>query len=270
MIVSQYAIAFMFFSFLGWVYECIYCTFKSKHWENRGFLFGPVCPIYGFSIVVAMFLFGHVPLLKQGYASPVWLVFIICALGSAVVEYSTSYILERIFHAVWWDYSEVPLNINGRICVPATCGFGIAGVFIVRYILPAVNSIPMDDHQLFNEFLSLVLMLILGIDIAVTVASLSDMLSRMEAMQEEFDRKMQSGYELASQAPGAVVSAAKHNALNAKQELTRAVSGYVKNIPSKDRHHMRNIRGFRSDKNKSIAERAATYLREHDPRKNKN
>lgn len=267
MIISQYFNIFIFFSFTGWIYECIYCTFKDRHWENRGFLFGPVCPIYGSCVVLALIVFGSIPLLKDGFNTPVWQVFIICALMSAVIEYSTSYILEIIFHAVWWDYSDIPLNINGRICLPATCGFGIAGVLVVRFILPFVMSLPMNEHQLANELISLIFMLLLGIDIAVTVASLTDMLKRMESMQIEFDKRMQAGYERASAGPAAVMSAAKNSAINVKNELTETVSGYVHTISLKDSHHMRNIRGFRSDSFKRIAERASAYLKDHDPRR---
>ena len=267
MVISQYFNIFIFFSFLGWIYECIFCTFKDRHWENRGFLFGPICPIYGSSVVLALIVFSSLPILKDGFYTPVWQIFIICAFMSAVIEYSTSYILERLFHAVWWDYSGIPLNINGRICLPATCGFGIAGVLIVRFILPFVIALPMDEHQLVNELVSLVFMLLLGIDIAVTVASLTDMLKRMEAMQIEFDKRMQAGYERASAGPAAVMNAAKNSAISMKNELTETVSGYVHTISIKDSHHIRNIRGFRSESFKSFAERASSYLKDHDPRK---
>ncbi len=260
MIVSQYVNAFIFFSFIGWIYECIYCMIVDKHWDNRGFLFGPICPIYGFSVVLAIIVFGKSHILKNGYEAPVWLVFIICAVMSAVIEYSTSYVLEKLFHAVWWDYSMVPLNLNGRICLPATCGFGIAGVLVVRYLLPFVSSIPMDEHLLANEVLSLVFMLALGIDIAVTVASLTDMLERISAMQKSFDRKLQNGYKIASSAPGAIASAARNSAVNAGKEISGTIAGYVKTISHRDRHHLRSIRVFKSENNRSMAEKIKKAL----------
>lgn len=232
MIVAQYFEAFILFSFIGWIYECIYCTVKDGHWDNRGFLFGPVCPIYGSSVVLAMIVFGHLPLFQDGFYAPVWQVFISCALISAVAEYLTSYVLERLFHAVWWDYSSMPFNINGRICLPATCGFGVAGVFIVRYLLPFIFSLPADQHPLVNETVALLFMLVFGIDIAVTVVSLSDMLERLENMQAEFDRRMQTGYEL------------------------------VKDISRKDSHHLKSIRGFKSEKTSSIASRIRLAMAE--------
>ncbi|MBQ9606284.1 MAG: putative ABC transporter permease [Lachnospiraceae bacterium] len=261
MIVAQYFIAFIFFSFIGWIYECIYCTAKDKRWENRGFLFGPICPIYGFSVVLAMLIFGHLPALEDKYKTPVWQIFIICAVLSAVIEYVTSYVLERLFHAIWWDYSEVPLNLNGRICLPATCGFGIAGVLVVRFLLPFMASLPMNEHPLRNEVLALIFMFLLGIDITVTVASLTDMLERMENIQTSFDKRMQAGYELAVSGPVAVVNAAKNSAIVAKRELSENVSEYMKTASLKDRHHLRNIKSFRSVKNRITAEKIVEAFR---------
>ncbi|MCR5773684.1 MAG: putative ABC transporter permease [Lachnospiraceae bacterium] len=268
MIIAQYFNIFIVFSFAGWIYECIFCTFKDKHWENRGFLFGPICPIYGSAVTLAMIFFGS-GLISGGYRGPVWKTFLICALLSAFIEYFTSYVMERIFHAVWWDYSDVPLNINGRICIPATCGFGLVGVFIVRYILPFIISLELDRHMLLNELIAMIFMLMLGIDIAVTVASLTDMLTRIEMMQENFDKRMQSGYELASTGPSVLVSAAKHgamtakqNALTAKKEISEGITEYMSNMSRKDRHHMRSIRAFKTKNSDGVTSHIAATLKE--------
>ena len=79
--ISRYFVYFVIFSFFGWIYESIYCTIKSKRWENRGFLYGPLCPIYGAGGV---------------------------GITAIVLEYGTSWTLEKLFHAYWWDYSEMP------------------------------------------------------------------------------------------------------------------------------------------------------------------
>ena len=133
--ISKYFIEFIVYSFCGWIWECCYCTVRTHKWQNRGFLYGPIVPIYGTGAVAAMLIFGGLgrtyPFL-DGAALPVWKLFLICAAASAVLEYLTSYTLERIFHARWWDYSDMPLNVNGRICLPATTLFGVAGVLIVR------------------------------------------------------------------------------------------------------------------------------------------
>ena len=86
MFISVYFIDFVVFSFIGWIYECTYCTCKTKHWQNRGFLFGPVCPIYGSGAVAAMMVFGLLPQFSAEN-TPIWEVFLVCAAGSAVLEF---------------------------------------------------------------------------------------------------------------------------------------------------------------------------------------
>lgn len=111
MIVLEYFIWFM-----GWVYESLAMTIWTGKWENRGFLFGPLIPIYGFGDITLTIVLSiyHLSNLQ---------VFILSVLGSVILEISTSILLEKLFHAYWWDYSGVPLNFQGRICLPASLGF---------------------------------------------------------------------------------------------------------------------------------------------------
>ena len=194
MIIAQYFIEFIFYSFLGWIWESIYCTVKEKKWADRGFLFGPICPIYGSCVVVTSIVFSLIPALSDP-SFPIWGTFIICYLGSAVAEFGTSLVLEKRFHARWWDYSHMPLNIQGRICVPISCAFGIAGVLIVKYLIPFVT----DTRSFFNPYVtilfSLILAMIFGADFALTEASLSALLKNVEEIHQEFNEKAQGNYE---------------------------------------------------------------------------
>lgn len=113
MYINRYIIAYFVFSVLGWVWESIYCTAEKRKWQNRGFLYGPLCPIYGFGSVIGLLFYdlisyGIIPSLSW------WMILIAGFFVSILLEYPTSYILERKFHARWWDYSDLPLNINGR------------------------------------------------------------------------------------------------------------------------------------------------------------
>ena len=200
MIIAQYFVEFIFYSFLGWIWESIYCTIMEKKWADRGFLFGPICPIYGSCVVVTSIVFSLIPALSDP-KFPIWAIFIICCLGSAVAEFGTSWVLEKRFHARWWDYSNLPLNIQGRICVPVSICFGIAGVLIVKYLIPAINSMHTMVHPLVYEFLAIVLAGILGADLALTEASLSALLKDVEQMHEEFNMKAQQRYERVAATP---------------------------------------------------------------------
>ena len=122
MIASQIVVCFAFFGLLGWVFESTYCSLVEKRWCNRGFLFGPVCPIYGAGAVAAILVFGGPDAVATRL--PWWVVFLTCAAGASCIEWVASVVLEQLFGTVWWDYSEMPLNLRGRVCVPAAQAAG--------------------------------------------------------------------------------------------------------------------------------------------------
>ena len=130
--VSRYVVWFLVYSVLGWMYESTYCTIVERKWANRGFLYGPLCPIYGFGVIGMIAVWQLVQ--AEGISVSPWQVFVVTALGTAVLEYLTSWALEKLFHARWWDYTDMPLNVNGRICLPATVLFGLMGLLVV-YVL---------------------------------------------------------------------------------------------------------------------------------------
>lgn len=244
-------IRFVIFSFLGWVYECLYCAIKSGKWENRGFLIGPICPIYGFGASIAWCIFTDLDIFQNGLPGteqPWWVIFIICALGSAILEYSISYLLEKVFHAKWWDYSETPLNINGRICLPATCAFGFAGIVVVKILFPWLDRY--DDfvftYPKLNEFVSLAFALIIGMDLALTEASLTSLLKILDEAQEKFDERMEAGVATIAAVPDMI----KEKAAAGVETITSApakLKNMTSNLPMlswRQNYHLRSIQKF--------------------------
>lgn len=137
---SRYVIWFMGYSLLGWIWESLYCTLRERRWEKRGFLYGPICPIYGFAAVAL--IGGCQALEAAGRSLTPWEAFAVTLVGSAVIEYLTSYVLEKLFHGRWWDYSDMPLNLNGRICLPASLLFGLMGMLVSTVLYePTVHSL---------------------------------------------------------------------------------------------------------------------------------
>ena len=243
MIVSELLVLFIFYSFLGWIWETVYCTVQNGHFQSRGFLFGPVCPIYGFSILTVQLLCRY----GRGVISsdtPAWKVFLICAAGSAVVEYSTSWYLEKRFHARWWDYGNLPLNLNGRICLPVTLCFGAGGVVIVRYILPVFEKTGSRIPPLAWETLSLVLMALFAADFALTEAELNSLLQRIESVENEFSSRAESLYTAVAGTPQQVGSKLKGLEEEFRSRLYSAASG----LNVRQKHIMKNIRSFRPGK----------------------
>lgn len=188
--ICRYFVFFTIFSFAGWVYESIYCTIKNKKWSNRGFLFGPVCPIYGVGAVAIMILSDLCR--HQGVENVAWWkVFLIAFFGSIVLEYVTSWGLEKLFHAYWWDYSNVPLNIHGRVCLPASIGFGLAGLLVMYVIVPFAKNATGWMTPLMAEALSLFFMAVLAADAALTVSVLTNFQKNVELMEESLNRHME-------------------------------------------------------------------------------
>lgn len=298
MIIAQLFDAFIIFSCIGWIYECTYCTCKGGHWQNRGFLYGPVCPIYGSGVVIALIVFHLIPMPQGSTSWPIWQIFLICAVGSAILEFVTSWVLEHFFHALWWDYSSVPFNIQGRICLPATCGFGVAGVVVVRYLLPLLDRLPANEHPYINEIICIAFAVILGMDLALTVASLTSLLEKMDYAQVDFNDRMESGVQTIQQGPAAVAAAAKDAAVSAGEtaaiaamlaadatkervgaampelppipvvsDVSDRVRDMVGSLSARDRYHLSSIRSFRPVHKKGESEgttermsRLFTYL----------
>lgn len=170
MSISQYICLFVAYSFLGWCYEMLFCVLKTGKWENRGFLYGPVCPIYGAG---CMGLTLMIPILQGDNPDlQLWQVFIISIIGSAILEYLTSWVMEKIFHAVWWDYSDLPLNLNGRISLLTTLGFGGAGIITFYVIIPIMEHIVEEINPALVYIFSIVSFGIFVADFTLTVVAL--------------------------------------------------------------------------------------------------
>ncbi|MBQ6395746.1 MAG: putative ABC transporter permease [Atopobiaceae bacterium] len=186
---SRYLLVFFVFGVIGWVYESIYCTINERKWQNRGFLYGPICPIYGFGFVGMILVIGAFK--DQGIPYTPWQVFLFAALGSAVLEYMTSWVLEKLFHARWWDYTNMPFNLNGRICLPATTLFGLFGL-LVTYILyePTISAVGSLD-PLLVEALALIATAAISMDTALTVSALT----RIASMASEFNESVNAHME---------------------------------------------------------------------------
>lgn len=185
--INQAIIYFIFTGFLGYIYETFAMTIWSSKFENRGFLLGPIIPIYGLGAVIATLLFEHY---FKGLSNV--LIFFISVIGSAILEYPTHYFMEKLFHQRWWDYSKAPLNINGRICLPAALGFGVAALVIVRVINPFIIPIIMKMSDSLTNGLSLIFTGLFCADLATTIAIVSDFEEKIANGEDIIDEKIQN------------------------------------------------------------------------------
>jgi len=164
---ARLIIYFWFSGLLGWLYETFVMTVYTGKWDNRGVLYGPLLPIYAVGCVGITYV---VPTFFPT-AGPAQ-VFLIGVVGSAVLELSTSYGLEKMFNRTWWDYSISPLNYHGRICAPASVGFGIAAVLVIYVYNPFVWGMIENLSDTFCLALACIASVTVILDIIFTVRTL--------------------------------------------------------------------------------------------------
>lgn len=128
-IAENYILLFFTCAFLGWLMEVACKLWQFHRFINRGFLIGPYCPIYGFGAVLIT------ALLTRSAGDPA-AVFALAMLVAGSLEYFTSYAMEKLFHARWWDYSQKPFNLNGRVCAGTLIPFGLMGLLMVYFVRP--------------------------------------------------------------------------------------------------------------------------------------
>ena len=142
-LVKIYFLIFIIYSMTGWLLEVISTYPDTKCFVNRGFMVGPYCPIYGKCALLMIFLLH--PFKK------IYTIFIMSVIICSIAEYITSYVMEKLFKARWWDYSKYKYNLNGRICLQNSLLFGVLGVVLIKFINPHVfNFICSLSPKLIN------------------------------------------------------------------------------------------------------------------------
>ena len=155
--ICLYFTLFIIYAFLGWLMETIYCYFCTKKLVDRGFLIGPVCPIYGLGCL------GIIVLLRKYHSDPLVL-FVLAMIICSFLEYFTSYLMEKLFKARWWDYSDKKFNINGRICLENIVAFGVLGLLLINFINPFILSILNKINVNVLNIISIVIFVIFLVD----------------------------------------------------------------------------------------------------------
>lgn len=148
--IEIYFLLFISYAFLGWCME-VTCKFiQYKKFINRGFLIGPYCPIYGWGALA-------ITILLKRYMEDPLVLFVMSTIICSIIEYLTSYFMEKKYHARWWDYSNKKFNINGRICLETLIPFGILGVAIMYGTNPILFKLYNQIPQLVINILTVIL-----------------------------------------------------------------------------------------------------------------
>ena len=151
---------FFAYAFLGWCIEVTLKYFQFHRFINRGFLTGPWLPIYGSGAALITIAVKGLSPLESSIGTTFVISFILCG----TIEYMTSFVLEKRFHARWWDYSQKPMNLHGRIWIGNLILFGLGGVLIVELFNPLLSHL--SEHMSFRlrEILAIVLSCIFAAD----------------------------------------------------------------------------------------------------------
>ena len=168
---------FIIYAFLGWCSEVAFAAVNKGKFVNRGFLNGPVCPIYGVGMLIVVLCLWNLrdrPLL----------LFLGSALLTTALEFVTGFVLERFFHDKWWDYSDMPFNIKGYVCLKFTILWGLAASFIIgaihRFIYMLIEKTPFALGVILLAVFSAAFIA----DFIVTLTALVKLPKKLKAMAE--------------------------------------------------------------------------------------
>lgn len=173
---------FIIYAFLGWGVEVIFHTVTKGDFVNRGFLNGPVCPIYGFGMIILLYLLG--PLNDK-----LLFLFIGSVFLTTFLEFITGFILEKVFNDKWWDYGDNPFNIKGYICLSFSIMWGLGAVFMIHTVHPSTAKfISILDNKIGNYLLILVILYFIA-DFIVTIFGILK-INRRFRLLEKMSRRL--------------------------------------------------------------------------------
>lgn len=180
---------FVFYSFLGWVMETCYCSVNERRLVPRGFLYGPVCPIYGAGVLLMILFFTP---LKRNLV----LFYVVAVVVMSSWEYFVAWLLETTTHVKYWDYSNFRYNLKGRICLWVALVWGVLSYLVIFYIHPPIEARFAEIPSVLKYALGSVLLAVLLTDAAFTIrhlALVSKLVVGVTALNEELQVQLSLG-----------------------------------------------------------------------------
>ena len=196
---------FFIYAFLGWCTEVSYAALVTGTFVNRGFLNGPVCPIYGFGVVIVLTcltpLAGSLPLLFLG-----------SVVLTSALEWLTGFALEKLFHQRWWDYSDEPFNLSGYICLRFAIAWGFACMFVVKLLHPTVLLFIRIVPPVLGVVLLALMGAVMAVDLAATVSTIIKLNRRLAQIDELAAKIREASNEFGENLADRVLDAAERGA----------------------------------------------------------
>lgn len=234
---------FFCYSFMGWAWETFYVSLRQKKFAYRGFLVGPITPIYGFAILGALFLL-------RPFESNLLILFVGAMIVCTIVEYITSWGLEKLFNASWWDYHDVPLNINGRVALPISLFWGFCCVLIQHWVQPFLLQQVVRVIDATGYYIPIILMIITATDTVYTVRNMLAFKKAMLKFNTIIEEKKQELQDNLEEIKDGVTETAEHYRQRLKE--TRATwlqqlkkqPEKLQEMPFLNKHQKRWLRNF--------------------------
>ena len=178
--ITQLFLYFIFYSFCGWIWETCYCSFCERHYVPRGFLYGPVCPIYGVGFLLMILFFAP-------FKDNLVVFYFVAVFVMTAWEYFVGWFLETTTHIKYWDYSHIRFNIKGRVCLPVSLFWGIMSYIAVFLIHPPVARLMHAIPDWVRYLLCGSTLTLLLVDTVTTIRKLALVTKAMDRLQSAGD-----------------------------------------------------------------------------------
>ncbi len=245
----QWVLFFFIYSFIGWVWESCYVSVRKRRWVNRGFMHGPMLPLYGSGAIVVL-------VSTIGVRENAALIFLLGMMAATVLEYFTGAAMERLFHVRYWDYSNQKLNLHGYICVTSSLCWGFFSVLLVRVVHVPVETAVLRIPLTVSEGAALVLSVAAAVDLTQSFNEAMDLkriLSQLEESREQI-RKLQEKLKVAAE--DAKEDYLRYSEERSRKRLSRKAA-YLERIDMKRQERRRQL--------EELSQRTEQLLREEIP-----
>lgn len=237
---SQWLLFFFLYSFFGWIWESCYVSLREHRWVNRGFMHGPMLPLYGSGAVSVL-------IITLPVRDNLPLVFIMGMIGATLLEFFTGMVMESLFHVRYWDYSHLKFNVKGYICPVASLCWGVFSIMMVKVVHIPIEEVILKIPMAIADGLAFVLTVVAAVDFTQSFNEAMDM-KKMLAQLDETKvqiRKLQERIREASED----MSEKLRTAAGEVPEKLRSAAATAGEMPGR----LRTAAGDRSEKLRTAA-----------------
>jgi uncharacterized membrane protein len=253
----QWLMFFFLYNFVGWIYETAFVSIKNRHFENRGFLWGPQIPLYGSGALLMLFL--ALPVKDD----PV-LCFLVGMAGATALEFVVGILMESIFKVKYWDYSNIKTNIKGVICLPASLLWGAFTIVLVNWLHRPVEAFVLAMSAPVVILLDVLFGVCFVTDFAMSLKAaleLRDMLEALTKLRAELGKVQDQLAEYSEQLKEELADRAESVAAGLEEKFTSAMEALPEGVQASVREGLEELREIRQqrrvEKQKKQEERAA-------------